>query len=243
MDYSPVAHAQSSSACLEPEESEGHSSDSLCKDEEEITNVINIMKITMRAELDRRFAGIESTDIYRLATYLDPRYKSKFFSSTFVTEQVQSSIAALCGQQKDAVTEPPEKRLKSKLSTSQTPTPSTSSTVSEAMNVILSSSSDENDEPTESNVVKEIKVYHKQKRIRGSNEDALKWWNQNSGDFPKLVKIERTYLCCPPSSVPSEQLFSSAGLIYDEKRTRLLADKAEKLLFLKSNLPLLKFNY
>ena len=111
------------------------------------------------------------------------------------------------------------------------------------MNQILSSSSDENDEPTESNVVKEIKAYHKQKRIRGSNEDALKWWNQHSGDFPNLVKIVRTYLCCPPSSIPSEQLFSSAGLIYDEKRTSLLADKAEKLLFLKSNLPLLKFNY
>ena len=120
MDYSPVAHAQSSSACLEPEESEGHSSDSLCKDEEEITNVINIVKITMRAELDRRFAGIESTDIYRHATYLDPRYKSKFFSSTFITEQEQSSIAALCGQQKEYVTEPPEKRLKSKPSTRDT---------------------------------------------------------------------------------------------------------------------------
>ena len=94
-----------------------------------------------------------------------------------------------------------------------------------------------------SNVVEETTMNHKEKRIKGSKEDALKWRNQHSGDFPNLVKIVRTYLCCPSSSVPSEQLFSSAGLIYDEKRTSLLADKAEKLLFLKSNLPLLKFNY
>ena len=46
-------------------------------------------------------------------------------------------------------------------------------------------------------------------------------------------KLAPQYLSCPPSSVTSEQLFSGAGLIYDEKRNRLLTEKPEKLLFKK----------
>ena len=47
----------------------------------------------------------------------------------------------------------------------------------------------------------------------------------------------------PASSVPSEQLFSKTGLIYDPQRSRLDPSRAEKLLFIKANLPLFEFMY
>lgn len=50
--------------------------------------------------------------------------------------------------------------------------------------------------------------------------------------YPDLAKVAWLNLCCPLSNVPSEQLFSSAGLMYDAKRMRLLAEKAEPILFL-----------
>ena len=125
-----------------------------------------------------------------------------------------------------------------------TPTPSTSATVLKTRSIILSSSNDDEcDEPLIASSVEEVKSYSKEKRIKGTNEDTFKWWSQNRRDYPNLVKVVHTYLCCPPSSVPSGQLFSGAGLNYVEKRKRLHADKIEKLLFLKSNLPLLKFKY
>jgi hypothetical protein len=53
----------------------------------------------------------------------------------------------------------------------------------------------------------------------------------------------RQYLSAPPSSVASEQLFSGAGLVYEEHRNRLRGEKAAKLLFVKYNLPLINFEY
>jgi hypothetical protein len=46
-----------------------------------------------------------------------------------------------------------------------------------------------------------------------------------------------------PSSVQSEQLFSSAGQIYSDRRKNLGAEKAAKLLFCQNNIPLIRFQY
>ena len=65
------------------------------------------------------------------------------------------------------------------------------------------------------------------------------WWKDNTSRFPLLAKLARKYLSAPPTSVPSERLFSSAGHIYTEKRNRLSPDKAEQLLFITGNLELI----
>lgn len=64
--------------------------------------------------------------------------------------------------------------------------------------------------------------------------DPLKWWAENG--VKKLAPIARQYLCPPATSVPSERLFSGAGLIYSDHRSRLTADKAEKLMFIRTNM-------
>ena len=64
-----VSEGKNTDSCLELEDSEDQSTD---KDEEETTNAINVIKRTMRADLDRRFTILDSIDIYRIAIYLDP---------------------------------------------------------------------------------------------------------------------------------------------------------------------------
>ena len=88
----------------------------------------------------------------------------------------------------------------------------------------------------------EIERYRKKSRI-SLTDSPFAWWNGNKCDFPRLARLARIYLATPPTSVPSEQLFSSASIIYTPRRNRLSGEKAEKLLFLKYNLCLLKFQY
>lgn len=61
------------------------------------TQVVNIIKHqTMRADAEKWFSWIESDALYRVATYLDPRYKSNFFCSSYITNLVKSSTAIGC---------------------------------------------------------------------------------------------------------------------------------------------------
>lgn len=70
------------------------------------------------------------------------------------------------------------------------------------------------------------------------SDNPLAYWRSNHGRFPDLAKMARKYLSAPCTSTDSERLFSAAAHVLDEKRNRLHCDKAEKLLFIKKNLPL-----
>lgn len=61
------------------------------------------------------------------------------------------------------------------------------------------------------------------------------WLAENKDQFPALAKTAQHYLSAPPTSVPSEQLFSGAGDVYYDKRNRLAPERAETLLFIKNN--------
>ncbi|KAI9919407.1 hypothetical protein PsorP6_017528 [Peronosclerospora sorghi] len=68
------------------------------------------------------------------------------------------------------------------------------------------------------------------------NFDVITWWNENSGLFPILANIALKYSSVPKTSVPSERLFSGAGLTVTKKRNRLDSDLVDGLLFLRSTL-------
>ena len=56
--------------------------------------------------------------------------------------------------------------------------------------------------------------------------NPYKWWNDNQLRYPCLVNMTQRYLSAPPTSVPSEWLFSGAGNLYDEHRNKLSAEHA-----------------
>ncbi|XP_077359877.1 E3 SUMO-protein ligase ZBED1-like [Festucalex cinctus] len=67
------------------------------------------------------------------------------------------------------------------------------------------------------------------------NGDVLQWWKEQV-DLPLLLKLARSYLSIPATSVPSERVFSTAGDIITAERSRLLPEHVDQLIFLKKNL-------
>ena len=73
--------------------------------------------------------------------------------------------------------------------------------------------------------------------------NSLLWWKENALSYPNLVKVAIKYLGTPPSSVYSERLFSSAGIVFEERHNKLLPEKGEHLLFTQKNLGILNLHY
>lgn len=84
----------------------------------------------------------------------------------------------------------------------------------------------------------QIHTYLSQKTIPHS-ESPFKYWKDHKLQFPTLAATAAKFLCAPSTSVDSERLFSTASNIIDAKRNRLGGERAEMIIFLKKNLPLL----
>jgi hypothetical protein len=80
------------------------------------------------------------------------------------------------------------------------------------------------------------------------SENPFYFWkqyfrNHQDAENVGLGLVVRHYLCAPPSSVASERLFSTAGLICSPHRSQLTADRLEMLIALSKNLKLLHYKY
>lgn len=73
--------------------------------------------------------------------------------------------------------------------------------------------------------------------------DPLTYWNLKKAAWPGLAALAVRFLGCPPSTVPSERLFSTPTESGSFGQARLAMEHFEKLVFLKVNLPLIYFQY
>ena len=89
---------------------------------------------------------------------------------------------------------------------------------------------------SELSAVKKESKHYEDYPYATSDEDVLKWWKARSEVFPVLSSLARHYLCVPAASSKSERVFSTAGNIVTQKRTRLNAEKVEKMVVLKENM-------
>lgn len=74
-----------------------------------------------------------------------------------------------------------------------------------------------------------------QESVIKRKDDALKWWQENSHHYPYLAKIVKYYFPMVATSVPCEKVFSKAGLLINDRRTRLKTNKVRQVMFLKEN--------
>jgi len=174
---------------------------------------------------------------------------------TFFTDQLQvekarqyllleSLISAYESSSDDSTKSSPVKSKKKRTEENgQSPQPHTS--FWECYDELVAEKNSENDNMTnEKNMIAtKLDTYLKIKCIPRQSSPYT-WWAANKHQFPvSLSKLASKYLSAPASNIYSERLFSEAGNVYEENRSKLLPENGknrEKLIFLHHNLPLLK---
>ena len=182
---------------------------------------IRTMKSEMLDSLNRRYGGAESNKALVLATMLDPRFKDKFFSG--VHERIKAKELL-------------DKKVAEITSTDEPRVPSPKRPKTNLLKCFADILEEAGVEVDTGNAV--VDKYLAEPLIPFHRGNSLSWWAENKIRFPALAKLSQRYLSAPPTSVPSERLFSGAGEIYDPKRNRLAPEIAEMLLFIKNNLKL-----
>jgi hypothetical protein len=66
--------------------------------------------------------------------------------------------------------------------------------------------------------------------------NIFEWWHQRKSVYPRLHSLMLKYLIIPATSAASERVFSSAGLILEDRRSRLSDEYVNMLIFLYKNL-------
>lgn len=187
--------------------------------------VIELTKQTLLRSLETRFKHIGDDNVFTFATVLDPRFKLNFIPENYrhaITDQIIAEILHSHDLQmpNDPEPVPPEPAEDSssfwkcfeEIGTKQLPTNNPSSVI----------------------IKNEFEQYISEK-IVDRKQNPYKWWTENKYKYPHIFKIVLRYLSAPGSTVFSERLFSTEGLVYEQHRNRLLPDNGEMLTCLNRN--------
>jgi hAT family C-terminal dimerisation region len=200
---------------------------------------VKTMKAALLEALASRFQ-IDYSPVYTIASVLDPRFKTRFFNdvvSAAVVGDVKTKLAAMMNVVQTNESDRPdttEQQLPKKV-----PKLTSKASLFDCLDDLLEAATPQDTQATQSTPAAnastlELDHYLAEPLIPRTNS-LSQWWRENKDKFPILASLARTYLGAPPSSVPSERLFSTAGAVITDQRSRLLPDNAEMLIFLKYN--------
>ena len=81
----------------------------------------------------------------------------------------------------------------------------------------------------------EVEGYLKEQPL-SPDKNGLEWWENNQDRFPTVAEVVKQYFTIPATSVPSERIFSTAGLIVNQQQSSLKPVNVDMLIFLNKNL-------
>ena len=183
------------------------------------------LKAKIKQGLMKRFqfdeSGTPSDEIVKssplaLALALDPRYKSLKVLSVSQKVIIKSRIEALL---RETTTEGPEARAKAE----GAEPPSKQPRVTDCLlgDVVLDLALDSNENEYNHFLEETVRI-----------PNPLQWWKVSQTRYSKLACLAKQYLSIPATSVPSEWVFSIAGLTVSKLRANLEKDTVNEILFL-----------
>ncbi|XP_063219191.1 zinc finger BED domain-containing protein 4-like [Bacillus rossius redtenbacheri] len=175
--------------------------------------------------LNEYYCNVETeSNLFRFAKILDPRFKTSVFSEPGFAEQGRQALL----QELENVL--PVDPTESKVLRLATPSGPMSSVYSR----LIAAKSNASIENCVSVSARQQLQKYLAEPLLPTDESPFLYWK--SSEFKSLKKLAVKYLSPPAASVPSERLFSTAGLISSKNRSSLNPEKVRMLVFLNKNL-------
>jgi hypothetical protein len=196
-----------------------------------------LLKNSIVAIVARRLGSLEKDKIVSKSTLLDPKFKKTTFGLTDNADNAEKCLVAELTSIISFNNDAGDNNINN---ISETPASSTSTgssyslwdhfdqKVTEVRSVIC---------PNVSATLMMRQYIELPHLHRGKN--SLDFWKQHKMTLPELYKLRLQYLCIPATSVPSERIFSKAGLLTNNRRNRLSLKNLNYIIFLNSNLNLI----
>ena len=201
------------------------------------------MRAALRDAMLRRFSHLKKMPYLCAATLLDPRFK-KFYFTSEETDFAKTEVLRFLRSRVNADDEVNSTEVSSSLPGSSHSPPSRSKQGSGLWDAHDASFRTSLEEPSDCDPRPadevQLDLYLKEARVSRSS-NIFQYWHCSS--YPLLEPAAHKHLSAPPTSVASERLFSTAGQLYADRRSKLLGENAEKLLFLSYNIRLFDFDY
>ena len=203
------------------------------------------LKRRLKSNLEARVESYENQDIFALSTILDPKFKHHFFRSdecrsrakrklvNFVESELYMDDMLGDGDDQGTLEEVAE--------------PNNNVTGLAAVFQALKNKAKKNDHLNQrKETVEDVVDKYLEEELEENK--TLAWWSNFEARNPEnkirlaLCKVARKYLTPCPTSTNCERLFSVAGQIMDEKRTNMLPENLEKILFMRENIIVTNFS-
>nr|XP_029714017.1 zinc finger BED domain-containing protein 4-like [Aedes albopictus] len=183
-------------------------------------------KETLLKGLNTRFKHIFDENVYTFATVLDPRFKLNFIPENNRKSLIERIVADILDHNED--------QPASKASAPEAQKQADSSSGFWKCFEEIGSNQPQSNDPAICIIKNEFEQYQSEKIIE-RKLSPYAWWSANKYKFPNVYKLAKRYLSAPASTVVSERLFSTEGLVYEQHRNRLLPENGEMLTCMKRN--------
>lgn len=188
------------------------------------TNIGRHFKKMLKDQFIKRFENIEQVSLLAIATILDPRFKNINFNDKVACSQAINKITKLINSKViDTTVE-----CQSRRQTSDCDRTNFWSEHEKLVNLTMSKHIVNQDS---GQMPEEFRYYLNQPSIK-MDESVLNYWSITRDSYLSVLAFK--YHSLIATSVPSERLFSKAGKIITEERSRLSSDHLNQLLFLHS---------
>ncbi|XP_034078778.1 zinc finger BED domain-containing protein 1-like [Gymnodraco acuticeps] len=189
------------------------------------------IKTTILQYLQEKYSDPKTQALLDIATSLDPRFKLDYVSEdnkTTVKTRLKDEMTSIVTMESLSLTP-------TTASSSATPPPGGKKRKTLGSFFKVAKGNEAAAPEVEQVVDMELGAYLLSRNI-DSEDDPLKWWNDNKGQYPRLSMLARKYLCITATSSPSERAFSTGGNIVTCLRSSLKPQNVDMLVFLAKNL-------